>query len=65
MKLSFYIISAIIMVIAIMNFTLMGVNYLMLGIGNGLHPIAAIPAVLLCLFALDYYLTKAKEVLNM
>ena len=62
MKLSFNMIASVLLIIGIVNFVLLGVDYLL--IGRGLNPLACVPAVGLCGMALYFTLGQVKEALD-
>ena len=62
MKLSIYMIGSILLIIIMVNFVLMSVDYML--IGHGLNPLACVPAVVLCNMLLHYTLGQVKEALN-
>ena len=62
MKLSIYMIGSILLIIIMVNFVLMGVDYVL--IGHGLNPLSCVPAVVLCGMLLHYTLDKVKEALD-
>lgn len=62
MKLSIHMIGSILLIIIMVNFVLMGVDYAL--IGYGLNPLVCVPAVVLCGMLLHFTLGQVNGALN-
>lgn len=64
MKLSFYFISSILVVIVMLNIILNAIDYVMFDKVIGLNPIECLPLLLVAGLMLDFTLGKVMEILN-